>query len=185
LLALVLLSFGGQENPTADPTFDPTVFNRQYSTWAKIQKVIKEYETSYPRLITHTTIGKTVGGRDIIAVRLSSKAEVDTGNPEVCFQSGTHGNETGGMMATMRLLRDLVEGYGKDPRITKMMDTRQVWIIPVLNLDAKVTRDNPPKEKNPQFSSRKNMRTTPAGMFGVDLNRNFGIRWASSPGGSS
>lgn len=181
LYLLSLLSFARQK----DPNFDPTSLNRQYSTWAKIVKQIKDYEKAYPKLIYQTSIGKTVQGKDIIAVRLSSDAAVDTGNPEVCFQSGTHGNETGGMMATMRLLRDLVEEYGKDPRITKMMDTRQVWVIPVLNLDAKVYRDEPQKERNPKISTRKNLRATPNGYIGVDLNRNFGIRWACSPSDES
>jgi murein tripeptide amidase MpaA len=72
---------------------------------------------------------------------------------------------------------ELIKNYGKDPVITKLLDTFSFHIIPVLNVDGYVyshTKDR---------MWRKNRQPNKFFCTGTDLNRNWDIGW-SGPGAS-
>lgn len=74
----------------------------------------------------------------------------------------------------------LIEGAGRDPEITALLETREVWILPVLNPDGReyVFDVDPWWRKNRSLQRR--------GRIGVDLNRNFGFQWGPNrPNGGS
>ncbi|MFC0111985.1 M14 family zinc carboxypeptidase [Kibdelosporangium aridum] len=86
-----------------------------------------------------------------------------------------------------RLLREVLTGYGRNPTITSIMDTTELWFLPVANPDGyDYTFSGTPGAR----LWRKNMgdnngdgRITAAD--GVDLNRNFGYKWGWDNEGSS
>ena len=148
-----------------------------------MQATIKEWKRRYPDLIHETTLGKTVEGRPIPLLRLSDDAAPDTKEVGVLLVGGMHPRESQPPVCLLWLAEELLSGYGKDERITKLLRERQVYIVPVLNVDGKVY-DETAKSPKPGQDWRKNRRKTAAGgagssggSVGVDLNRNFPVRW--------
>ncbi|MFG2188481.1 M14 family zinc carboxypeptidase [Nocardia iowensis] len=79
----------------------------------------------------------------------------------------------------------LATGYGTDPTATSILDTTEVWIVPVTNpdgVDVTASGGNRPKM---QRKNVNNSATPPSCAVvdgsgrgpGVDLNRNFPVRW--------
>jgi hypothetical protein len=84
----------------------------------------------------------------------------------------------------MRLIKYLTTNYGTDPRVTKLLDTTEIWIIPVVNPDG----------YEYSFTNerlwRKNLRDNDGDgqitlVDGVDINRNFDSKWGYDNEGSS
>jgi carboxypeptidase A1 len=69
------------------------------------------------------------------------------------------------------LIDTLLDGYGKNNRITTMLDTFEVFVAPLLNPDGYEFS----RASNRYW--RKNRRSNGKGVYGVDLNRNWDINW--------
>jgi hypothetical protein len=93
--------------------------------------------------------------------------------------AGIHPREQQPLICVLELLGELVEKYGKDERLTKLVNDRQIWILPVLNVDGKVYDMKHGNGKDKGANWRKNRRMNEDGTVGVDLNRNFPVRWGS------
>ena len=151
-----------------------------YYTWPELQAKIAEWRRKYPNLVYQTSLGRTLEGRDIPLLRLSDNAAQDEEEPEVLLMAGIHPREQQPQVCLVRLLDELLGGYGKDPRMTRLLNEREIWIIPILNVDGKVydMRHGNGKDKGADW--RKNRRPNPDGSVGVDLNRNFDVRWGGN-----
>jgi hypothetical protein len=78
---------------------------------------------------------------------------------------------------TMDVIATLTKGYAaRDPEIVGLLDSREVWVMPVINPNGY------DRAVNGQVDWRKNTRrVSPAQtMFGVDINRNYGFEHATS-----
>jgi hypothetical protein len=83
---------------------------------------------------------------------------------------------------TLAILRWLVTGYGTDPTITRLVDTREIWIVFAINPDG-ATYDIAGRVYH---HWRKNRQPTPgSSAIGTDLNRNYDYRWGCCGGASS
>jgi carboxypeptidase T len=151
-----------------------------YYTWPEIQAKIAGWKRDHPDLVHVGTLGKTLEGRDIPLLRLSDDATVKDGEPEVLLMAGIHPREQQPQVCLYRLIDELLAGYGKDPRLTKLLKERQVWVIPVLNVDGKAYDMAHGNGRDKGADWRKNRRPNGDGTFGVDLNRNFSVRWGGS-----
>lgn len=49
------------------------------------------------------------------------------------FDGGIHSDEIGGSENYIRFARMLCVEYGNDPTITGLVDTREIWIYPMVN----------------------------------------------------
>ncbi len=101
------------------------------------------------------------------------------------FQATQHAREWITTENVRRQLNYFLDNYGTDPEITKIVDTTDVWFIPVVNVDGyNLTFE-------PDFRLwRKNARDNNGdGVIepgdGVDLNRNFSYKWGYDNEGSS
>ena len=90
---------------------------------------------AHPDIVQRFSIGKSYQGREMWAAKISDNVTVDENEPEVLFDGGTHSDEHMGVEMTLHILHWLVDGYGKDPRITNIVDTREIWIVFMVNPD--------------------------------------------------
>ena len=51
------------------------------------------------------------------------------------MEGGRHSGEISGIEATLYLIHHLLSGYGRDPEITKLVDTRAFYLKPNNNPD--------------------------------------------------
>jgi hypothetical protein len=138
----------------------------------------------YQNLITQKdSIGSSIEGRPIWAVKISDNPEINEEEPEVFYNSLTHAREPAAMMAVVYFMYYLLENYGVDPEVTYLVNNREFYFVPVINPDGYVY--NQQISPNGGGMWRKNMRSDSVGLFGVDLNRNYSYMWGYDNIGSS
>jgi len=142
---------------------------------------------AHPDLVRTHVIGHSVQGREIVAVRVTGGAPKvpDGTRPAVLYIGLQHAREWISGEVTRRLLRSVVAGYGVDPDTTKLLDTTELWFLPVANPDGyEVTFE--PGRRLWRKNLADNNRDGKLGIEdGVDTNRNLPDHWALAPMGSS
>jgi carboxypeptidase T len=129
------------------------------------------------------TIGTSYQGRPIWAIKISDNPDQDDPTePDVLFVALHHARELMTVEVVLYLMHYLLDGYGVDSRVTHLVDDREIWIVPVLNVDGHVYMEG----HYPLPIWRKNRKPTGvSSCVGVDINRNYGYEWAYDNVGSS
>jgi hypothetical protein len=157
-----------------------------FLTYAEVNAKLDSMRLEYPGLISvKFSIGTTIEGRQIWTVRVTKNPDSPTGKPEAWYHSLIHAREPESMEQTIFYIYWLLENYGIDPLATYILNNRELYFTPVLNPDGYVY--NQTTNPNGGGMWRKNRRNNGGGIFGVDLNRNYGTYqfWNSTNGGSS
>ncbi len=105
--------------------------------------------------------------------------------PAVLYIGLQHAREWISGEMTRRLLRSVVAAYGVDPDTTRLLDTTELWFLPVANPDGyELTFE--PGRRLWRKNLADNNRDGKLGIEdGVDTNRNLPDHWALAPMGSS
>ena len=157
-------------------------FDRYYR-YDDLTRILHRMAEVRPDLMSVESIGRSFEGRDIWAVRVSNAPDVDQAKPRAFLDAMHHAREPQGMMSLIHFIYHLGSSYGVDPFLTQLVDSREIWVIPIVNPDGYVYNES----TNPNGGGywRKNRRinqNTPC--IGVDLNRNYSVGWGG-PGSSS
>lgn len=140
-----------------------------YRTYAQLGAALDSLATDYPNICRLDTIGSSVQGRVMWAMRVSDNPNVEEAEPEIRLLGNIHGDEHIGTEITLYFLRYLLTNYSSNPQVQDLVNNREIWVLPTLNPDGKVAND------------RYNAN-------GIDLNRDYGYfwdGWGGSPGPSS
>ncbi|MFD8955103.1 M14 family zinc carboxypeptidase [Streptomyces xanthophaeus] len=161
---------------------------RPYSGKGGLQEEILRTAGSHPALTKVVSIGKTVQGKDILALKVSKNAKktADGDKPSVLYMSNQHAREWITPEMTRRLMHHTLDNYGKDRRVTELVDSTELWFLLSANPDGYDYTHAPDGRR----LWRKNLRDNDAdgkttSADGVDLNRNFAYKWAYDNEGSS
>ncbi|MFJ6647372.1 M14 family metallopeptidase [Streptomyces sp. NPDC091290] len=158
----------------------PTADSR-YHNYAEMTTEINTVVAANPSLVSRRVIGTSYQGRDIVALKISDNVGTDEAEPEVLFTHHQHAREHLTVEMALYLLRELTSGYGSDARVTGLVNSREIWIVPDLNPDGGeydiATGSYRSWRKNRQPNSGSSS-------VGTDLNRNWAYRWGCC-GGSS
>ncbi|MEU8969788.1 M14 family zinc carboxypeptidase [Streptomyces monashensis] len=141
-----------------------------------------------PGLTKVESIGRTVDGQDILALKLTGNARTsrDGSKPSVLYVSGQHAREWITPETTRRLMHYYLDHYRTDRRIRKIVDSTELWFVLSANPDGYDYTFKSPGTR----LWRKNLRDVNGdGVIGagdgVDLNRNFPYKWGYDDEGSS
>ncbi|UCD63847.1 MAG: immune inhibitor A [Candidatus Zixiibacteriota bacterium] len=155
-----------------------------YKTFSEVVAYLDGMIADHPDIISDKiSIGQSIEGRDIWAVKISDNPDVDEDEPEIFFNALTHANEPAGMEVLIYLLDHLTDSYGLDPEVTNIVDNREVWCVLVVNPDGYVYNELTYPDGGGTW--RKNRRYITSTTYGVDINRNWGYMWAYDNIGSS
>ena len=157
-----------------------------YYTYDETVAQLDYLHSAYGSLFSEKeVIGTTYEGRNIYAVKISDNAELDEDEPELLYTAMHHAREPEGMMQMIYFMYYLLENYGSNEEVTYLVDNREIYFIPVVNVDGYVYNET----TNPEGGGfwRKNRRINGDSSIGVDLNRNYGPEeyWDAPNGGSS
>ena len=168
-----------------------------YRNYAQMVTELLQLQAQYPYLMQLTTIGGSWGAEyaaqnipyyldfdhTLWAVKVSANVQVDEDEPAFYFVGEHHAREPISTEVCMGILIHLLEGYDTDLSIQNLLDSSEIWIIPLLNPDGhKIVIDQT------DIWWRKNIRdnnnnqsfdhlTYGSGYDGVDLNRNYSLHW--------
>ncbi|WP_306334787.1 M14 family metallopeptidase [Streptomyces sp. KL118A] len=161
---------------------------RPYSGKGGLQEEIVRTGQANPGITKVVSIGKTLQGKDILALKLSkdAKKSKDGSKPSTLYMSNQHAREWITPEMTRRLMHHYLDNYGKDKRITKLVNSTELWFVLSANPDGYDFTHA--AGGNRQW--RKNLRDVDgdgkiAPGDGVDLNRNFAYKWGYDNEGSS
>jgi murein tripeptide amidase MpaA len=119
-----------EQAATPSPRFD--IFYRHEA----LSRLLFDYAAAHPGLVSVASIGKSHEGRDIWVATLTNRATgPDTEKPAFWTDGNIHAAELTASTAVLYYLHALVTGYGRDARITQLLDTRAVYLCPRLNPD--------------------------------------------------
>ena len=165
----------------AEPEF-PTG-DHGYHTYTEMAAEVAAAATKYPAIVKHFSIGTSYQARQLWAVKISDHVATDEAEPEVAFDGLHHADEHMSLEMTLAILRWLTTGYGSDPRITHIVNEREIYIVFAINPDG-ATYDI--AGTGGYRGWRKNRQpTSGSSSIGTDLNRNYGYRWGCCGGSSA
>lgn len=157
-----------------------------FHTYAESEAVIDASVAEHPSIARKISIGRSYQGREIWGIKLTGNVAAGSqGKPEVVIDALIHARERASTELAIYMIELLADNYGLDTkfgrRVTAILDTRVVYVIPILNPDGAVY-----DFKGGTFHQwRKNRQPIPnSSAIGIDLNRNFGFKW-NCCGGSS
>lgn len=144
----------------------------EYRTYERLASTLRGLAAKRPELAQVVDIGdsweKQQGraNRDILALRVGKPA---AGKPVVLFAGCHHARELVTSEMVLLMAQRLIDGYGQDAEVTGMVDTREIWLVPMVNPDGHALAIQGEDQ-------RKNTNNLTGGKIniGVDLNRNYG-----------
>ena len=108
-----------------------------YHSYEEARAVFREYETRHPDLAKLHSIGQSVQGRELLVLQITRGAAAarEHGKPMFKWVANMHGNEAVGRQMVMFLAQHLLDNYGVEERVTRLVNTTDIWLMPSLNPD--------------------------------------------------
>lgn len=151
-----------------------------FHNYDRLVKDLDAMAQRYPAITERFEIGKSLEGRKLEGIRLSSNKNHDS-LPTVVFVGCHHAREHLSVEVPLKIAQYLTQNYERDARIKNLLNTREIWIVPMVNPDGAEYDIASGDYKY----WRKNRRDNGDGTFGIDLNRNYGPKEFFGGSGSS
>jgi len=125
----------------------PTIEFNRYYRYPELTELLKAFETEYPHLVKLISIGKSHEGRDIWLIELTSAMSGPAKDKPAFWCDGNiHATEVSASTAVLYLLNKVCTKYGSDEEITRLMETRALYLVPRLSPDgAELALQDTPK----------------------------------------
>ena len=90
---------------------------------------LRRWAERYPEIMDLYEIGRSFEGRPIMQVTLTNKSTgAATTKPAAFFEGGRHSGEITASESVLWLMQHLLENYGRDARITALLDTKAIHL---------------------------------------------------------
>jgi carboxypeptidase D len=125
-----------------------------YHDYAELTAELQSLADAHSDICRLLSAGRSVQNRELWVLKISDHVTVEEDEPEFRYLSTLHGNEPIGTELLIYLARHLLESYGTDTTITRLVDETEIYLLPLANPDGHAA------------GIRYNAN-------GIDLNRNF------------
>lgn len=102
----------------------------------ELTQLLRSWAAARPGIMDMQSIGTSPGGRELWLVTISNRA---TGpafeKPAILVDGNIHAMEWTGGVAALNFIRRLLRDFGKDEKVTRLIDTRSVYVVPRLSPD--------------------------------------------------
>ena len=147
-----------------------------FYTLNELEGKLDEMSIDFPNLASSKfSIGTSVEGRTIWAIKISDNPNVDENESAVYYDALHHCREPLSMAVCVNYMFWLLENYAIDPAVQYIVNNRELYFVPCVNPDGYEYN----RQTNPNGGGlwRKNRRDNGDGCFGVDLNRNYSFEF--------
>ena len=136
----------------------------EYKDYGAISAHLTQLASRAPELASLETIGRSIEGRPLLALRIGGS---DPDATPMLINGTQHAREWIAAMVSTCIADRLVRGYATDPAIRAFVDRTELWVVPVVNPDG----------YQHSWGSNRYWRKNRRGTHGVDLNRNYSVAW--------
>ena len=107
-----------------------------YRRLAEINEEMKTLATEFPDLVKQITLpNKSLEGRDVHGIEVAANVNRQDGRPVFAQMGVHHAREWPSVEMPMEFANELIRGYGKDARVTDLLNRTRVIFVPVVNVD--------------------------------------------------
>ncbi|XP_060690514.1 carboxypeptidase B-like isoform X1 [Hemiscyllium ocellatum] len=126
----------------------------------------------HSNLMSLTEIGTSYEGRSIYVIKIGKKTNQP--KPAIFMDCGIHAREWISPAFCQWFVKEAVSTYGSDPIMTKVLDTMDFFVVPVINVDGYAFTWS-----NNRMWRKTRSRTSGSYCRGVDPNRNWDAGWCT------
>ncbi|MGZ3662416.1 MAG: M14 family metallopeptidase, partial [Bdellovibrionota bacterium] len=122
-----------------------------YHSFDQVQSWMHTQATANRDLVTVSDYGSSRDGRKLTVLHIAGPHSA--GKPVVMITAATHGDELITTEVLMNLVDRLVGAYGKEDRLTKIVDSHDLYFVPVVNPDgfSETNRYDGPADPNRSY----------------------------------
>jgi carboxypeptidase D len=166
LFILIILSqhLSNGQPPSPEEKTIPELLLEEYHNYESMESLLITFAKTYSKIARLFSIGKSVKNRELYVFQISNNIDkVEPGEPAFKYVGNIHGDETVGREMLISLIYHLLNNYGKDKRITNLINNTNIYIMPSANPDGfEISKEGSCVNSN----GRQNAHS-------IDLNRNF------------
>jgi hypothetical protein len=128
--------FPRHRHPEVEYEAGETLSFDRYHTVDVMYTWMQRWAERYPEIMDLYEVGRSFEGRPILQVTITNKATgKHTAKPAAMFDGGHHSGEVTPSESVLFLMKHLLENYGRDPAVTRLVDTRTIYLRPQTNPD--------------------------------------------------
>ena len=130
-----------------------------YRRLGEINDEMKALAKEFPDLVRPITLpNKSLEGRDVNGIEVAANVNREDGRPVFAQMGVHHAREWPSVEMPMEFANELIRGYGKDPRVTDLLQRTRVIFVPVVNVDGfNLSREAPVDLGGPGIEFDKNV----------------------------
>ena len=116
-------------------------FEYDFTEWplplnAEVAERLNALADRYPNLAKTEVIGQSEIGRPMTIIKITNyETRSDETKPAVWLDGNIHASEITGRQYLMYFAERILYEYGKNPDVTRLMDTRAFYVLPVFDVD--------------------------------------------------
>lgn len=136
----------------------------RYHHQDELEALLTNLNSQYPSLTKLHRVGSSSQNRTLWALQITDNVnETEAGEPMFKYIANMHGNEAVGRELLIYLIQYLLEQYGNDEKVTSIVDSTNIFIMPTMNPDG---FEHSEEGDCSGIEGRANAN-------GIDLNRDF------------
>lgn len=126
-----------------------------HKSYKEIIETLKYWENKAPDLVDTGTYGKSTKNLDHFYIKITN--EFNPGKDVVLLTACIHGNEPLSTSTMLGYIGKLLSDYGKDERITKILNEKTIYFIPAVSPDTYgISRHVDGVDPNRNFPTKRN-----------------------------
>ena len=108
----------------------------KFHTTADAYALLEGWARMYPNITNLYSIGETLQGTPLMVLEITNKGTGDAlDKPGYYYDGNIHAGELTGGEVALHWAWYLLSNYGSDPRVTRLVDTRTLYVRPKFNPD--------------------------------------------------
>lgn len=135
-----------------------------YHSFEQVQGWMHDHGTANRDLVSVSDYGTSGLGKKLTVMHVATAKSA--GKPIVLITAATHGDELITTEVLMDLVDKLIQGYGVDARLTAIVDSHDLYFVPVVNPDGftETNRYDGPSDPNRSYPwpGHENAKPTPS-----------------------
>ena len=136
----------GQQEDPMNPDWNA------YHTTERAYALLEGWAAEFPTLTRLYSIGETLEGTPLMVLEITNTSTGPSeGKPAYYYDGNIHAGELTGAEVALHFAWHVLSNYGKDPRITRLVDTRTLYVRPKFNPDG----------ADIALTTEQNLRSTP------------------------